>query len=127
MEYIPISSLEQIRSDAESKFIKGLVTLIWPFSSSAGKAAFLIADPDFRLRHKKGQVRVRVQGAAALAIVKSGISIGDEVSIGLRGARIVENEAGVSTPGKSVGLELQFGHFLIMQVGFYPSLVPPIY
>ena len=118
MEYIPISSLEQRRSDSDAEFIKGIVTLIWPFSSSAGKAAFLVVDPDFRLRHRKGQVRVRVQGAAALAIAKSRIAIGDEVSIGLRGARLVENEAGVSTPGKSVELELQFGHFMTMQVSF---------
>lgn len=116
MDCLPIASLEQRGPDFESKFIKGVVSLIWPYSSSAGKAAFLVADPDFRQRHRKGQVRVRLQGAAARAVAKSRFSIGDEVLLGLRGVKVVENDAGISTPGKSVELELQYGHYITMEV-----------
>jgi hypothetical protein len=116
MDFVDISSLEQHGADLESKFIRGIITIIWPFSSSAGKASFLLADPDFRLRYRKGQVRIQLQGSAALAVAKSKLAIGDEVALGLKGARLVETEAGVSTPGKSVDLELRFGHILSLEV-----------
>jgi len=117
-ELIPISSLENL-SDAKSKQIRGVITLVWPYSSSSRKAAFLVADPDFRQRKNKGQVRIQVQGHAAIAIAKSRLGIGDEVVFSLNGAQWVEPAQGeVSTPGKSVDLELLYKNVLKLQVSF---------
>jgi hypothetical protein len=115
MEFIPISTLEGL-SGTQPRYLKGVITLIWPFSSSTKKAAFLLAEPDFRLRHKKGQVRIQVHGAAALDVAKSKLGIGDEIVLSLRGARLVRAEQDVSTPGKSVDVELIYKSVLSMEV-----------
>jgi hypothetical protein len=114
MDLSPIAELEPGHSS--SKSIKGIVTLIWPFSSSTNQAAFLLADPDFRQRYKKGQVRVQVHGAAARALANSHFGIGDEVILSIRGARWVDIEAGVSTPGKGLDSELLFKDEILVQV-----------
>ena len=115
MEFTPIASLEQL-SGARSKYIKGIVTLVWPFSSSSKKVAFLVAEPDFRLRNSKGQVRVQLRGPASLAVAKSKLGIGDEVIFGLDGAQWIAAEPGVSTPGKSMELELLYKNILVLEV-----------
>jgi hypothetical protein len=116
MDWIPIAELEPGHPSSQSKSIKGIVTLIWPFSSSTNQAAFLLADPDFRQRYKKGQVRVQVQGAVAWTLAKSKLGIGDEVVLGIRGARWVDTEVGVSTPGKGLDSELLFKDRISVQV-----------
>jgi hypothetical protein len=117
MEHLPIAALEQRDELTSSKSLRGVVTIIWPFSVSSRRAAFLLAEPDFRLRNDKGQVRIQFAGAAALELGKAHIGIGDEIVLGLAGARLVEREAGVvSTPGKSVSLELRFSSKLEMEV-----------
>jgi hypothetical protein len=115
--YLPIAALEQLDVLTESSAVKGVVTLVWPYSASAKRAAFLLAEPDARLRYKKGQVRVQFSGSSALALAKAQVIIGDEVVLSLSGARRVQNEAGVvSTPGKSVELELRYSNDLDMEV-----------
>src|ERR1700760_465757 len=97
--YLPIAALEQRDGLTGSTLVKGVITLIWPYSQSSKKAAILLAEPDFRLRHKQGQVRIQFGGSSALALSKSQIEIGDEVILALQGVRWVESEAGVvSTP-----------------------------
>jgi hypothetical protein len=117
MEYMPISSLEDADRSRPSQAIKGVVTLIWPFSSSARKAAFLLAEPDFRLRNKKGQVRVQLQGAAAVAVARARIAIGDQLALCLAAAKWVQQEPGLGTPGKSVELELLYRNAIVLEVG----------
>jgi hypothetical protein len=117
MDTIPIAQLEQRIAHALSKSIRAVVTLIWPYSSSTKQAALLLAEPDFRLRRSKGQVRVQLAGAAAEAVAKSKISSGDEVVLSLEGARWVEAAtASISTPGRSVDVELEYKRRILCEV-----------
>jgi hypothetical protein len=116
MERIAIAAVAPTLDSAESKAIHAVVTLLWPYSSSTRQCALLLADPDFRLRRKQGQVRVRFSGASATAIAKSGIGIGDEVTLGLQGALFLEGVGDARTPGKSVDWELGYGRRLVIEV-----------
>lgn len=110
MDVVAISSLvPESRLPANTAF-KALVTLLWPYSSSTGQCALLLADPDFRKRYQKGQVRVRFAGASARAIGTSKVSIGDEIELSLDGARWVAEIDGalVKTPGRGLEGELIF-------------------
>lgn len=115
MPDIPIASLtEALVQDETRACIKAVVTLIWPYSSVTGSCAFLLVEPDYRLRNDRGQVRVRFHGECAQAIAKAGTGIGDEVRLKLDGARwIVDNaSAAKRTPGRSVDGDLCFTHKL---------------
>ncbi|CAC9894101.1 unnamed protein product [Aureobasidium pullulans] len=117
MEIIPISSLSPFTALPNGGF-KALVTLLWPFSSATGQCALLLADPDARQRHQKGQVRVRFTGPSARQIATSGVGIGDSVQVALVGAQwLTESDTAlVKTPGKSVDGELIFKNRLHMTV-----------
>ena len=107
MNCLAISELKPELSELASKQIRGIVTLIWPYSSSARQFALLLGDADFRLRRKHGQVRVRFAGSSARAVANTGVGIGDEVVLGLRGVEFVR-DGSVSTPGKSIDWELAY-------------------
>lgn len=77
----------------------------------------LLAEPDFRLRNRKGQVLVRFQGASAAALARTRIGSGDEIHLQLEGVRWLEADPGVTTPGRSVDTELLFKRRLVCQVG----------
>ncbi|KAL9064757.1 MAG: hypothetical protein Q9157_007718, partial [Trypethelium eluteriae] len=115
MEALPIASLAPSLPSVDAKSFKGVVTLVWPYSSSTGQLSLLIAEQDFRLRRNKGQVRVHFHGSSAKAVARSGIGIGDVVIVGLEGVQWVQ-EAGdhVNTPGKSVDWELRYGQRLVL-------------
>lgn len=116
MEPIRIADLEPSIPSQDQRYIKGVVTLIWPFSSSANSAAVLLAEPDFRLRRNKGQVRVQFVGSSGKAIAGSRISSGDEVILGLGGAEWAKGLGTLPTPGKNVDWELCFRRKLSIQV-----------
>ncbi|KAG9193268.1 hypothetical protein G6011_03303 [Alternaria panax] len=99
----------------ESKHFRATVTLIWPYSSSARQFALLLVEPDVRLRRKNGQVRARFSGASAKAVATTGVGIGDEVVLSLRGAQFVK-EGAISTPGKSIEWELSYAHSVVLQI-----------
>ena len=80
------------------------------------KTAILLAEVDFRKRLNKGQVRIQFHGPSAIAFTEKKLSIGDEVTICLKRARRIDNEAGISTPGKSVDMELLFDRYLTLEV-----------
>jgi hypothetical protein len=122
LDSVPISSLDQNVPPNASQSITGAITLLWPFSSTTRKAAFLLADPDFRLRNKHGQVRVRVHGPAALAFAKSKIGIGDEITLHLEGGSWIDAEPGVSTPGKGLESDLFFGRRIAFEVLLHIAL-----
>ncbi|KAF2483628.1 hypothetical protein BDY17DRAFT_297748 [Neohortaea acidophila] len=107
-ETIPITSLTPDTAPPPDKSIRGIVTLSWPYSSSTRQCAFLLADPDFRLRGRKGQVRIRFTGASAEAVAKTRVGIGDEVVLGLLGASWEQDPEATRTPGRSVDGELMF-------------------
>ncbi|TKA74267.1 hypothetical protein B0A49_08660 [Cryomyces minteri] len=116
MDLVPIADIAPTLPAPDSKAIKAIVTLLWPYSSSTHRCALLLAEPDFRLRRSRGQVRVQLAGSSARAVAKSGIGIGDEVTLGLRGAQWVKDEGALKTPGRSVDWELLFRRRLVLQV-----------
>ncbi|KAI6879806.1 hypothetical protein KC360_g7679 [Hortaea werneckii] len=116
-ETVPIQTLAPNAELPSNGAIRAVVTLAWPFSSSTRQCALLLADPDFRLRTRKGQVRVRFTGPSAEAVAKSRIGIGDEITLHLGGATWAEpKEGAVRTPGKSVDGELVFARQLGLKV-----------
>jgi hypothetical protein len=113
---IPIETLSPESAPPPNRSIRAIVTILWPYSSSTRQCALLLADPDFRLRSRKGQVRVRFTGASAEAVAHSRVGIGDEVVLELRGAAWASNVEATRTPGKSVDGELVFRRFLGLKV-----------
>ncbi|KAI8933024.1 hypothetical protein NX059_009673 [Plenodomus lindquistii] len=115
MDQLRIADLSPALPALETRQFRASVILIWPYSSSQRQFALLLADPDFRLRRKNGQVRVRFTGSSAKAIATTGVGIGDEVLLSLRGAEFVKDGA-VQTPGRSIDWELEYGQTLTVQV-----------
>jgi hypothetical protein len=115
--HIPIAELSDQLSDIATKAVKAIVTLTWPYSSATGSVAFLLAEPDFRLRRSKGQVRVQFSGSSAKYVSKAGIASGDEVTLCLDGVEWMRDEAEFSTPGRGIEYELKFTERLLLQVG----------
>lgn len=108
MEHVHIAALRPNLDALESKQIKAVVTLIWPYSSSQRQFALLLAEPDYRLRRKKGgQVRARFSSTSARALAATGVGIGDEIVLSLHGAQFVQDDI-VNTPGKSIEWELAY-------------------
>jgi hypothetical protein len=103
---IPIQDLDPTNSPPSDRAIRAVVTLSWPYSSSTRQCALLLSEPDFRLRARGGQIRVKFSGPAARAVAGSRLGIGDEVLLEL-GAGEWAAGAAVHVPGKSVG-ELHF-------------------
>jgi hypothetical protein len=116
MYILPIAELRPELPELDSKCIKAVVSLVWPYSSAQREFALLLAEPDFRLRLKKGQTRVRFTKSCAKAIASTGIGIGDTVILGLQGVQFVEKDAGITTPGRSIDWELAFSQTLVVQI-----------
>jgi hypothetical protein len=118
LTHIPIAELTPDLEAPSSRAVKAVVTLTWPYSSATGAVAFLLAEPDFRLRRNKGQVRAQFSGSSAKVIAKSGIASGDEVILSLDGVDWI-TDASVAlnaTPGRGVDFELKFTEKLLLQV-----------
>lgn len=114
--HIPIAQLTPLLIAPATRSIKAVVTLTWPYSSATGSIAFLLSEPDFRLRRVRGQVRVQFAGSSAKAIAKAGIASGDEVILCLDGVEWLEDQTNISTPGRGVEFELKFTERLHLQV-----------
>ncbi|KAK0821951.1 hypothetical protein LTR75_000085 [Friedmanniomyces endolithicus] len=116
MATVPIQSLTPDTVPPPNASIRGIVTLSWPYSSSTQQCALLLADPDFRLRKQKGQVRIRFTGDAAAAVARAHLGIGDEVELRLQGASWVDAVDVTGTPGRSVDGELSFGRHVELTI-----------
>ncbi|KAK3623285.1 hypothetical protein LTR56_021664 [Elasticomyces elasticus] len=103
MATVPIQSLAPNTAPPAEASIRGIVTLLWPYSSSTKSCALLVADPDFRLRKQRGQVRVRFHGEVAAAVARARLEIGDEVVLRLQGASWEQDVSTATTPGRNVG------------------------
>jgi hypothetical protein len=112
----PISQLNPGLPDQASRVVRGVVTIVWPFSSVTGSVAFRLAEPDFRLRGQKGQVRLEFRGASAKAILKCNLGSGDEVVVSLDGVEWAEDATKSRAPGASLEWMLKFQDQLILQV-----------
>lgn len=111
---IPISAVTPSSLET-SHSIRGVITLVWPYSRSTHTCAILLAAKDFRLRTKRGQVRVTFSGEAAKAIVESKAGISDSIVLSLRGAKWQERLI-IRTPGSSIDGELAYDGDLNLQV-----------
>ena len=116
MAVTSITELSPAANPPTDRKIVGIVTLIWPFSSSARQCSFLLAERDFRLRHRRGQVRVRFADESAVAVGKQRIGVGDEVQLHLEGSSWIDSEQSIQTPGKSVEADLIFRRSLKLRV-----------
>lgn len=98
--------------------IKAIVALIWPYSSVTNSAAILLAEPDFRLRRERGQVRVLFTGSSGRAVAGSGIGSGDLVTLSLEGVEWVKDDSTTRTPGRGIEWELRYTERLLLEVRF---------
>ena len=115
--HIPIAQLNQESQALGTKSIKAIVTLTWPYSSATSSVAFLLAEPNFRLRKSRGQVRVQFSGSSAKSVQRAGIASGDVVVLCLEGVEFVQDAVEGSIPGRGVEFELKFTERLVLQVG----------
>jgi len=88
----------------------------WPYNSVKGSLAFLLSEPDIRLRRNKGQVRIQLNGSSAKSVAFCGFGPGDEIIISLEGAKWVKDESAVKLPGSRVAWQLNFSERLRLQV-----------
>ncbi|KAI9853352.1 MAG: hypothetical protein M1824_001323 [Vezdaea acicularis] len=114
--HISIAHLSPQMSNPSSRSIKVITTLIWPYSSSRNSITLLVAEPDFRLRRRRGQIRVEFSGPAAKAVARTGLGSGDEIILALEGARFEKDDVPSGTPGRGSEWELRFTERLVMQI-----------
>ncbi|KAI0910714.1 hypothetical protein F4823DRAFT_637579 [Ustulina deusta] len=115
---ISIAELCPDLPDPCSKAVGGVVTITWPYNKVKGTFAFNLAEPDFRLRRNKGQVRIDFTGRAAKAVGDSGLGGNDAVLLSLEGAaweaEAVDRRR--SLPGADIGWRLVFSDSLSLQI-----------
>jgi hypothetical protein len=116
LKYVQIAQLGPLEPDISTSCIKAVVTLIWPYSSSNETLTVLLAEPDFRLRRSRGQVRVQFHGASARHVSRSGIGSGDVITLSLEGVDWVKEGSVSHTPGRGIDWELRFSERLVLQV-----------
>lgn len=102
--------------DTSNTSVKGIVTLVWPYSSSKKSFSILLVEPDFRLRRNKGQVRITFRKSCAKALARAGIASGDTLLLRLSGCKWTSEDTTLQTPGRSAGWELLFDRQLHLQV-----------
>ncbi|MCJ1310701.1 hypothetical protein MMC25_004367 [Agyrium rufum] len=118
---LPISSVSPtcIADSINTLYIKAVVTLVWPYSSSSKSLSVLLVEPDFRLRRNKGQVRVTFKGACAKAVEESRLTSNDEVVLALESCELfaeANDNVRNGTSGRSVGWEIVIRKRLELQV-----------
>ena len=116
---LPIAQLDP-SIDRAAVYVRGVITLIWPYSASNQSWSFLLVEPDFRLRRNRGQVRVIFKGAAARRTARAGLASGDEINLAIADAQWAEDTAQDQTPGKSVEWALSYGEHVVLEVRIRP-------
>ncbi|KIV86121.1 hypothetical protein PV11_01756 [Exophiala sideris] len=112
---IPIADLSPSLTN-NSYHILANVALVWPYSSSTGTLALLLADPDIRARKSKGQVKVIFRDGSARGVAQTKVGIGDEVRLTLAGCEWDETGETTSTPGKKIDWDLRFRNRIVLRV-----------
>ncbi|ROW06070.1 hypothetical protein VMCG_04501 [Cytospora schulzeri] len=112
----PITQLNPDLSDQATRKLHGEVTITWPYSSVNKRFAFLLAEPDFRLRREKGQVRIVLNGPSAEAIRDWELGSGDEVTLALDGVEWAKDEEPARPPGSRLDWQLKFAGKLTLKV-----------
>ncbi|KAL8392805.1 hypothetical protein RB595_002838 [Gaeumannomyces hyphopodioides] len=112
----PISHLCPNLSEQQSCVVRGEVTICWPLNSVRQSFAFVLAEPDVRLRASHGQIRVQIDGPNAKAVAQSGIFSGDEVLLALDGAEWADNSyQDTRIPGSSSLWELRYPRRILLE------------
>ncbi|KAF3926670.1 hypothetical protein ABW21_db0202019 [Orbilia brochopaga] len=83
-ELQPVSLADLDPSRMTAGEITAVVSLVWPYSSSALRLTAIIAHQDHRQRERRGELKVLFTGYAAESIRK--LAIGDVVKLSLEGA-----------------------------------------
>ncbi|KAI1745883.1 hypothetical protein F4680DRAFT_2550 [Xylaria scruposa] len=115
---VPIAELRPDLPNPTATAVGGVVTITWPYDKVKGTFAFTLAEPNFRLRRNKGQVRISFTGRAAEVVGGCGLGSHDEVLLSLAGAAW-ETEASDkrrSLPGADLGWRLLFSDRLLLRV-----------
>ena len=113
----PIAQLGPDLPDQTSRVVRGDITITWPYNSVTQTLAFLIAEPDVRLRRARGQIRIELCGPSAKAASECGLGAGDELLFSLDGAEWKKDESPGRIPGARVEWQLRFNQKLVLQVG----------
>ncbi|KAM7208720.1 hypothetical protein V8F20_000883 [Naviculisporaceae sp. PSN 640] len=122
--HTPIAQLNPDLPGQSERVVSGEVTITWPYNSVTKTTAFLVAEPDIRLRRTKGQVRVELHGPSANAFSSSGIGAGDEVTFSLDGAEWAKDESPGRVPGARLDWQLLFNQKLSLQAKLSESGEP---
>ncbi|KAI4087606.1 MAG: hypothetical protein LQ344_006670 [Seirophora lacunosa] len=112
---VPIAKLEPSLIES-GRPVHGVVTLIWPYSTSNQSFSILLAEPDFRLRRQKGQVRVHFTGSSAKAVSRCNPQSGDHITLNLVGAQWEKDKTASKTPGKGIDWQLRFGERATLKI-----------
>lgn len=112
----PIAQLDPDLPDQTSRVVRGEITITWPYNSVTKTLAFLLAEPDVRLRRAKGQIRIVLHGPSAKAATDCGLGAGDELLFSLAGADWAKDVSPGRIPGARVDWQLQFNQRLMLQV-----------
>ncbi|KAI0814309.1 hypothetical protein GGR55DRAFT_426188 [Xylaria sp. FL0064] len=115
---ISIAELSPDLPEPSTKAVGGVVTITWPYNKVKGTFAFNLAEPDFRLRRNKGQVRIEFTDRAARAVGDTGLGGNDEVLLSLEGAaweaELVDRRR--SLPGADIGWRLVFSERVSLKI-----------
>ncbi|KAJ4388706.1 hypothetical protein N0V93_006165 [Gnomoniopsis smithogilvyi] len=104
----PIAQLHPNLPDQETRTVHGEITITWPYSFVTKTFAFLLAEPDFRLRRNRGQVRIQLQGPSAEAIGKWELGSGDVVTLAMDGVEWAKDEEPARPAGSRSEWQLKF-------------------
>ncbi|KAI0552247.1 hypothetical protein F4679DRAFT_104187 [Xylaria curta] len=115
---VPIAELRPDLPNPTATAVGGVVTITWPYDKVKGTFAFTLAEPDFRLRRNKGQVRISFTGRAAEVVGGYGLGSHDEVLLSLAGAawETEVSDRRRSLPGADLGWKLLFSDCLLLRV-----------
>ncbi|TPX09649.1 uncharacterized protein E0L32_009122 [Thyridium curvatum] len=112
----PIAQLSPDLPAPASRVVRGEVTITWPYNSLKQTLAFLLAEPDVRLRRTKGQVRVELQGPSAKAAAACNLGGGDQLALSLDGVAWAKDQSTARQPGSRIEWQLKFTGKLLLEV-----------
>ncbi|KAG6052188.1 hypothetical protein E4U33_000567 [Claviceps sp. LM78 group G4] len=108
----PIAQLSPDIVDAKSRVLDGVVTITWPYSSVTKSIAFILAEHDFLLRRRQGQLRVEFFGTSGKAVADAKIGGGDKVRLSLDGSQLAHCDTTTALPAGSLEWQLKYTHRL---------------
>ncbi|KAG6031891.1 hypothetical protein E4U19_007808 [Claviceps sp. Clav32 group G5] len=112
----PIAQLSPDIADAKSRVLDGVVTITWPYSSVTKSIAFILAEHDFLLRRRQGQLRVEFFGTSGKAVADAKIGGGDKVRLSLDGSQLAHCDTTTALPTGSLEWQLKYTHRLYASI-----------